>query len=393
MHTCSQLRKEILSRMPGGELIDFTRAHSDEDLRQQTHNSIQTKTTNLIAEPWYSSGSALKIEISWRRTGNKSSIWKTSRWTVRDLSSPMAKYIHLYQPEAMKITFEAAVSGHRLLALLILQAKIFDICRILRDLVSSLDEPEDHIRPLNIYFRGGKDPDRPKRSCKSFWVMRPGGVRDQPRCLCPDEMHNGQSHNGDCRREGYPYFYECLLAPLMDCSLWRPNSLVFDIEPGKKETSFVSRIHDWGNVGRIDYLGHRKLFRYYREKHLTAENPAGWPSPHAQHSRVTHRLNNFIRDVYILLAPARSREAKQLQAFLLRMRQASSSNPLSGRLEVYDDEEMEYFNVIWLGWLNWSSREILDAWRVLTDWEYSVGLSYMRREYHLWSAHRDYECS
>ncbi|EON95607.1 putative methylglutaconyl- hydratase protein [Phaeoacremonium minimum UCRPA7] len=75
MHTCSQLRKEILSRMPGGELIDFTRAHSDEDLRQQTHNSIQTKTTNLIAEPW--------------------------------------------------------------------------------DLVSSLDEPEDHIRPLNIYFRGG----------------------------------------------------------------------------------------------------------------------------------------------------------------------------------------------------------------------------------------------
>jgi hypothetical protein len=65
MRTYRQLHSEVLSQMPGGRLIDYVRAQDNEDLRK-LQESIEAQTLNIIAEPWYSSGSVLKFKTTWR---------------------------------------------------------------------------------------------------------------------------------------------------------------------------------------------------------------------------------------------------------------------------------------------------------------------------------------
>ncbi|KAI0845085.1 hypothetical protein F5Y00DRAFT_265938 [Daldinia vernicosa] len=228
--TCQQIRSEVLSRMPGGRFIDFGRAHDHSELRRQVEKSIEVKKLDLIAEPWYSSGSALKVGVTWKPKNEDSIRWRTSYWTIRDgsnlavpysgtktarqtvrdlllsnfqdqmaniikyypaaflkfdlfgqlcamvweledLSSPMARYIYLYHPKAISVTFQAAYKGYFLLALIILRTKMFDICRILKTM--GRDLPFTIPTLTTIQFCGGRDPVRPKLVRRAFWEMRP----------------------------------------------------------------------------------------------------------------------------------------------------------------------------------------------------------------------------
>jgi hypothetical protein len=230
MHTSRKLRSEVLDRMPGADSIDYTNPGCDKDLQ-----SVDVSRLNIIAEPWCSPGSALKVEVEWMPKGLECNPRATpiargldtkpgvppppnslrtcgrrpkiSRWTIRDLSSPMARYILLYRPRSVTVTFIADNKGCFFLAPVILRAKLFDICRLLIKVyrVKALRGPEPR---LNIYFQGEKDPNRHPTSRKSFRVMRPRYLRS----LAETDYDRT-----------IPYFYECLMLPLFTCHALAPE--------------------------------------------------------------------------------------------------------------------------------------------------------------------------
>ncbi|KAI2785523.1 hypothetical protein F4815DRAFT_440750 [Daldinia loculata] len=349
--TCQQIRSEVLSRMPGGRFIDFDGVHNDSELRSQIHETIEIKNLDLIAEPWYSSGSALKIGVTWKPRNEDYIRWRTSYWTIRDLSSPMARYIYLYCPDAISITLQAATKGYFLLALLILRTKMFDICRILKTIRRDLCFTPS---TLNIRFCGGRDPDRPNSVRRPFWEMR-------PRCVFPNwiirqnkwkDTITKKSHQD---REVYPFFYECLMLPLISYGGEVSVHIEFDSPPDHRRTSFRDWIfYSLHNRARTRYLGFGKLFDfadYCYHLHLKDIDYSGNDYT-GSFENVMECLEEFTEDTDAFLKNARCQEADQLRSYLRRMRQAPICNPFAGPLEGNPFEEqdavqMRYETYIW----------------------------------------------
>jgi hypothetical protein len=270
MHSCRLLRREILSRLPGADIIDYGNTSSV----SQILDSIHVSSLNIIAEPWYSSGSALKIEVTWRpriRSGPSrlTGSQRVSRWTIRDLSSPMARYIYLCKTYHYNVIFEPATRGCFLLALLILRAKVFDISRILTNIAAKNEgwlAPDDFSNGLTIQFRGGKDPEHPKRLRKSFWEMRPVHIVHSRRHI-REGRYQGQVWKRSIQlRELYPFYYECLMLPLFSCGPWVPNEIGFDLCHAEKHTSLHRK--GWEGGGSVNQ-GLSLLFHLTRHmKHL-----------------------------------------------------------------------------------------------------------------------------
>jgi hypothetical protein len=299
MHSCRQLRCEVLSRMPGGCTVDYTQLwnhEQDHTFNDYLRDKVQVELLTFIAEPWYSPGSALKVQVTWRLPGGPGKT-KTSSWAIRDLSSPMAYYIGLYRPECVSIEFEAPTKGCSLLALLILRAKVFDIRQLMRTYLRlpARTRPFDSGYPpggIQILFRGGLDPDRPHTSRKSFWLMRPPGVVSAREGVGQAKYKGRTMRTSGQRREVYPYFYECLEIPLTSFWRVRPAGYVLDLPVA-------------GRQARLPRTGW---------------NPGEcWTE-----------LERLAEDVPKLLRNTICPEADQLRAYLNRMRCAPARNPFAG---------------------------------------------------------------
>ncbi|XDG05724.1 hypothetical protein ABKA04_005339 [Annulohypoxylon sp. FPYF3050] len=314
--TCRQLRAEVFARMPGGNIVNYGQPQDDKSLRDQIQQSIQASSMTLIAEPWYSSGSALKIALAWTPRDGSTKV-RDSRWTIRDLSSPMARYIYWYRPETITIEFEAPTRGHMLLALLILRAKVFDICRILKYMLEV--SPDNFTEQLVVAFRGGKDPSRPWLPRKSFWEMRPT-IFDSARQFARAARWQGKAMKKSQQfRDFFPYFYECLMLPLFSNGSWMPTLLQFDLDPTNRRCSFV----ELGQSSTVPkYQGHRKLFEVAR--HISIHSPKSrryysFPSGPSFYKVITS-LYVFNGVVDSFLHGAKGREADQLRAYLRRVK-------------------------------------------------------------------------
>ncbi|KAI1804339.1 hypothetical protein F4811DRAFT_571177 [Daldinia bambusicola] len=336
--TCKQLRSEALSTMPGGHFIDFGNFQTDGELRHQIEKHIEVKDLDLIAEPWYSSGSALKIGLTWkpRNRDDYHDRWRTSYWTISDLGSPMAKYIFLYRPKAVNIIFEApatTVGTNFLLALLILRAKAFDISRIL-----TIMERDWNLTPrLSIYFRGGRDPERPTRTRKSFWEMRPGII--PPKRMIRDVrweegIHLSKAHQ---KRKYLPYYYECLMLPLVPCcgsndKRWGEEPIKFDIQPGRRQTSFVEPAVSMATGP--EYMGPAALFDFARLSYLLHRRNVWYHGAEGSVAFlcVMEKMEYFSELADVFLEAVKGKEADQLRSYLWRMRNGRACNPFAGPL-------------------------------------------------------------
>ncbi|RKU45413.1 hypothetical protein DL546_005804 [Coniochaeta pulveracea] len=240
LHTCSQLRASALGHLPGADFIDYLHA-PDHELLEQIEKQLYICKVNIIAEPWYSSESSLKFEVVWRVLENGVPAGRTqiSQWTVRDLSSPMARYFYWYRPDDdVQVIFVPATSGCIIGALTILRWKVFDIIKVLQ-----------HIRPkrkgrfarrdLSIHFRGGKDP--AGRLRKSFWEMRPVRQYSRKKKLSGSRERHVRDHYTTFK-DG-PLAYEYLMLPLIfNGQAWIAWRLTFDIEPPNKVTPAMQKL-------------------------------------------------------------------------------------------------------------------------------------------------------
>lgn len=422
LHACSDFRTSALGRLPGANMIDYYHT-PDQQLREQIENKLYVCKVNIIAEPWYSSESSLKFEVKWRVLKNGGPVGRTriSQWTVRDLSSPMARYIYWYRPDNdVQVTFEPATSGCFTGALMILRAKLFDICQVLK-----------HIKPkstngylrhdLSIHFRGGKDSHGRLR--KSFWEMRPGR-----RYSCKRWHHErkGQWPSVAERRQALKrytcrnktlHFYETLMLPLLfNGHGWIAWRLTFDIEPPNKRTSLMDWLldlewapfHVWSDSS--DYLGPRALFdatvslyiEHRRQMGLGSYVPRGREVQHAstaiaeqqQHNHEDHHLAPLSRgelDTNILLLALQidlddlglsehfrgipCQEATQLRSYLLRIRNASPRNafgksawavvvPYSSAVSSPGDPfhyVLTVYRFVWRSYVEWAATAVMET--------------------------------
>ncbi|KAI8961016.1 hypothetical protein F5Y11DRAFT_348885 [Daldinia sp. FL1419] len=318
--TCQLFRKDVFSRMPGGNLVDFTKVNSPLDYIEEIQNNIEVANLDLIAEPWYSSGSALKLGVTWKPKNQKRDYWYNSYWTIHDLSSPMARFIYCYRPNSVSASFKAATKGHSIVSLAILRTKEFDIVRILRTILRG----HYIIHEFNIRFCGGKDPEHLKSGPKSFWEMRPGLTI--PKWLARNYRYNGGSisrHNE--YRHFYPHFYECLLLPL---SFMAVENISFDVEPAKTSTNFID---PEGNY----YLNYKQLFERANSYYLLQKRHLSYYADELAQpfDEVVDCLEDFTNHLGVLIGRSKCQAAGQLRSYLLRMRSADTCNPFAGPLE------------------------------------------------------------
>ena len=334
--TCRQLRSEIWARMPGGSAIDYADPKSDAELARQMEACLEVQRLDIIAEPWFSSGSALKLCATWRL--RHTCAYQTTTWTIRDLASPMARVAYLSRPQCGRVVFQAApAGGNQLVALLILRCKLFDICRLLI-LVCQPPGPENRPRQrgeglISILFRdreeNGAQPCR--RRPRSFWEMRTV-VREPTRSIRRAIRTGRISKWPRERREEYPFFYECLLLPLFSCRLWRPERIDFDTPPARKQSSFF---HYDDDGGPVKYHGCHALFSALRRFYFlgTWGFLDNFPEDDEDLAEVLRRTRRFSDVASAVLCYNDGREAGQLRSYLQRMRKSHMINPFAGNLD------------------------------------------------------------
>jgi hypothetical protein len=183
----------------------------------------------IIVEPWCSEDSWLKVVIRRERL--------ESVWTIKQLDSTLVvALLPYYKAKRIKVEFEPPSKAFRLAAFVILRAKLFDLCTLL-DRITAQQTPT-----LEIWFR---EPAPGIRPCyrQSFWEDRPQmsqasrADRRGARYYLGVDRPNKRALE---KREIYPYFYECLMLPLIVHPLWRHAAIRFDREPGRLKTSVLS---------------------------------------------------------------------------------------------------------------------------------------------------------
>jgi ribosome modulation factor len=353
MHTCRQFRFEIRSRLPGGTEINYIyRSKYETLLRNDIWRKLDIAKVKIIAEPWYSPGSALKFEVEWDVRGQSRTCHRTSRWTIRDLSSPMARYIYLYEPRLTEVTFVAATSGYFAGALHLLRAKVFDICRILTNLGRSRKyELGGSLinHKLRIHFQGRKHPEDPNRLRKSFWEMRTGCYCSTKRDIRERRWVGEVARRGDHRCQDWsPFYYEYLMLPLFSCPPWLPSAVTFDIDPAMKRSSFRD---DMAHLFQdTQPYGAKQLFEQVRRYYFTQLRQMGYQNPvrgkaaklwpYQGLSQAGHwwrSVKNTVKLINYCMRWSRDGlegvprpETEQLRAYLLRMRHAPGCNPFAG---------------------------------------------------------------
>ncbi|KAF3064233.1 hypothetical protein GL218_01729 [Daldinia childiae] len=188
---------------------------------------------------------------------------------------------------------------------------------------------------LNIRFCGGRDPDRPTMARTPFWEMR-------PRCNFPKAITRQEvwakpnTKKSDQDRDMYPFFYECLLLPLVSYTEEPVVNIHFDLEPGRRRTSYYRHPPVQNGLHRQrHYLGHRALFDFAHhcfELHSIGDDYFGYARS-GDFERVMERLEFFTEDTESFLRNPKCQESDQLRAYLRRIRQAPVCNPFAGPQE------------------------------------------------------------
>ncbi|KAM0260097.1 hypothetical protein ACHAQJ_003022 [Trichoderma viride] len=168
-------------------------------------------------------------------------------WKITTLDDFLARPVRYFRPREIVIDFQAPKTGYYLGALLILRAKLFDVCSVL-ELVQA--QPK---RSLRLHFSdswAGSDhgPNTP------FWENRPCYDR-----MTKDDVRlwNGQNGNRNLqehrteKRELFLFFYEMMLTPFCMHWAWRNATVTFDREPKLESTSFTSSIKIAGRKSTI----------------------------------------------------------------------------------------------------------------------------------------------
>ncbi len=332
--TCRQLRSEIWARMPGGSSIDYANPKSEDELARQIEACIEVQRLDIIAEPWFSSVSALKLCATWRLQHTRE--YQTTTWTIRDLSSPMARVACLCRPQSRRVVFQAAPAGsNQLVALLILRCKLFDICRLL---VLVCQPPGSENAPrlrgqdaISILFRDRKHGTQLCRRPRSFWEMRT--VLREPARSIRRAIRTGRiSKWPRQRREECPFFYECLMLPLFSCRLWKPEKVEFDTLPTAKHSSFFH----WDDEGApIIYHGCHALFVVLRQLYVLGpwDFSDEFPDQDEDLEELLRRMVRFSSRASTFLSYNECPEASQLRSYLQRMRKSHRINPFAGDVD------------------------------------------------------------
>ncbi|KAH8893198.1 hypothetical protein GQ53DRAFT_821918 [Thozetella sp. PMI_491] len=339
MQACRQLREEVLSRMPGGRNIDYSSLNygnmrDRHNLLRQIKKVVYISSLRIIAEPWFSSGSALKFSVYWGYRGSYE--LRSTTWTVRDLSSPMTWFALVFSTKSCTVAFEAPTHGHMLTALLILRTKVFDICRFLMlrarknagiDVVFQGGE-------MDIMSVGANTRGTDFATHNWFWELRAATAKFPPR--------SGLSRSFEVE---FPYFYECLLLPLYDCRCSLPEAIYFDDEKPRSGWRYTSAKR-LGLDHRL-YVDFRGPFISLSAKLGDYRKGAKYPTwgflqKSLEMMEATRRLSAFSRHISSFLVGSGCREEDQLRSYLRRMRESHRVNYFAGHeiINSLDDSEI-----------------------------------------------------
>ncbi len=374
--TCRQLRREVWSRMPGGRETDYARPQSASQLGQQIKRHVKIMSLQLIAEPWYSSGSALKMSAAWRPRGCRRYRWTT--WTIRDLASPMARWALFCHPRHARVVFTPPPFGaNQQMALLILCCKVLDIIRMLIlirltavRLFQRRPLEDDHGECLlQIFFCDRPNQTRwsPPHHARSFWEMRPA-LRPYDMREIRTRIRQGEiSRIPEQSRDNYPFFYECLMLPFFGLPLWEPQVEFEGRLPARKNTSFFA----------TDMAQHRS-YHSFRALCATAvratnlgmdrflsQDPVGY----LEWKRVADLLCHFQSGITNLMEDEEGTEATQLRSFLRRM---STSHHINAFVDLPAPDR------------NWRLRGVVNS---AYGRDYPREDDYMRRSLMEWARH------
>jgi hypothetical protein len=175
-------------------------------------------------------------------------------WKIRSLDDFIARPLRYLRPKEILIDFQAPKTGYYLKALLILRAKLFDVCSAL-ELVQAQPNRSLRLHFSDPWARSGCGPNTP------FWENRPCYNR-----VKKDDVRRWYRRNGDHnlemriteKRELFLFFYEMILTPFCMHWAWRNATVTFDREPKLKSTSFTTSIKIADRKSTI-YLGFRAL--------------------------------------------------------------------------------------------------------------------------------------
>ncbi|KAL7905847.1 hypothetical protein GGI35DRAFT_488111 [Trichoderma velutinum] len=191
--------------------------------------SIDVKRLTITVEPECSPQSWLKFSVSMHR-GQEIS------WRVESLDGILAQPLRYFHPKEIFIDFQAPKKGDYHISLLILRAKVFDVCSVL-DLVQAQRERSLHLHFSDPWAKSGGGPNKP------FWENRPCSntvKKDTVRRVLRRHAPNLRMHMIE-NREACLFFYETILTPFCMNWAWRNAKVTFDKAPKLKSTSFVSR--------------------------------------------------------------------------------------------------------------------------------------------------------
>ncbi|KAK1772037.1 hypothetical protein QBC33DRAFT_592916 [Phialemonium atrogriseum] len=351
LQVSKQIRSEVLHGIPGGSLsCRCSSLDIDSSSFNKCRYSFPVDQLTIIVDSSCSEQSWLTFSV--RVCHGRGS----STWTVKNLRSSLARNLIHYKPRGVVVEFRAPKKGYYLAAFIILRAKLDNVA-----LVLGWIRPQANMS-LRIRFA---DPwsENEKRPAKPFWEN------------CPLGRERHRYPRWDRR---FPYFYEFLMTPLICNWAWRNATVVFDREPRRKSTSFVSgylgngqkRVHyhgykelilaNWGTCHEL-IPEERRMESPRQKKHLKFDNYEVYSRDWASYSYADHStwasafshyydtLDNVYREAhYILGRVSASGRAEELLSFIPPERYRRNKYLMWG--ENVEDEWNEWASWPFLPW-------------------------------------------
>ncbi|KAF9875960.1 hypothetical protein CkaCkLH20_06406 [Colletotrichum karsti] len=189
IHTCSQIRSEVLDRLPHRRLL--CHCHRQEQRiphwKPDCQRLVNVDKLSIIVGPGDINKSYLRIEAVWKAQEAPNTFrLRKSVWSVRNRWSIFAKVLKYYEAKETVVVFEAPRSSFRSVGLLIALAKMCETMPV-------IDLLDGELGDLSIHF----SEDGPGTT--AFWERR----------VETDYRSSATS------RDTQPLFYECMIIPFL----------------------------------------------------------------------------------------------------------------------------------------------------------------------------------